>query len=206
MSLGLSLIWLVFGWWHGVDSPGDKAHYQEFEIAVTSARITIGGTTNVNRFNCSMSLRNSGDTLNITSEFRSDTLKFAGLFLKFPISQFDCGLQVMNQDFQEFLKADEYPELLMAIDQMVINRNASLMEKVSVKSRIYINLCGKNKEYDIANAYVMELPHEEIKLACQETVRFTDFDLMPPTKFFGTIKVADELSILLDIDMHVRPI
>lgn len=192
---------MLSGFWE----PQQKEE-QEFLISVSTAEVTISGKTNVNRFVCSMQLDHPGDTLIISSAYAADTLQFSGLFLKFPIEAFDCGLKVMNHDFQEFLKADVYPELLLSINQMVIQRKQSMMEKVSVESNVNISLCGQKRRYDIAQGYIMELPDNITNLACSEVLRFTDFAMVPPTKFFGTIKVEDELSISLDIKLKIDPV
>jgi hypothetical protein len=175
----------------------------EFEVSLASAEVTISGNTNVNRFVCALSLDSPMDTLLIETDFNSDTLQFSGMFLKFPIEAFQCKIKLMNRDFQSFLMSDVYPELLMSIEQMIINRGKSVMEKVSVKSRVSINLCGTNRKYEIRQGYVMERPDGTTQLVCNEVVRFTEFGLTPPSKFFGTINVEDELEITLDLTLRI---
>ena len=177
-----------------------------FLVTVQATNVTITGTTNVNRFVCGLERNGLNQSMQVRSIYESDTLRFDGLRLNFPIVEFDCGLAVMNHDFQEFLMGDTYPEMYIDIDHMVIMREGSLMEKVSVTTEIGIQLCGREKNYTLPRGYVMELPENTIRLVSQEQLRFTDFGMIPPTKFFGTIKVFDELDIAFEVELKVEAI
>jgi hypothetical protein len=189
-----------------VSSNGGGAKPYNFLVTVNSTVVTIAGTTNVNRFVCDLERESVNHSLQVMSVYENDTLRFEGLRLAFPINEFDCGIAMMNHDFQEFLREDVYPEMSIEIDHMVIKREGSLMEKVSVVSKIEIQLCGRQQTYTLPKGYVMELPENKVKLVSEDYVRFTDFGLIPPTKFFGTVKVHDELEVGFEIAMEVEAV
>ena len=199
MLKGLLLFFLLIP-----DNGGTRPY--NFLITVNSTLVTITGKTNVNRFVCDLEREGLKQSMQVMSTYEDDTLRFDGLRLAFPIKEFDCGLEVLNSDFYDFLMGDVYPEMFIDIDHMVIKREGSLMEKVSVVSEVGIQLCGKEKNYTLPKGYVMELPENTIKLVSEENVRFTDFGMIPPTKFFGTIKVYDELEIAFEVDLKVEAV
>jgi hypothetical protein len=175
-----------------------------FLVTVNSTIVTIKGTTNINRFSCDLQEENVNHSLQVKSTYANDTLRFDGLKLAFPIDEFDCGMALMNHDFQEFLRQDIYPEMSIEIDHMVIRRQGSFMEKVSVVSEVGIQLCGKEQNYTLPRGYVIELAENQIKLVSEDYVRFTDFGLIPPTKFLGTVRVSNELEVAFEISMEIE--
>jgi hypothetical protein len=171
---------------------------QQISMKLVSSKAYIVGTTNVNRFHCDLET-SINSQLEVMTTSNGDTLNFDGLTLVFPIAQFDCGMVLMTQDFRSFLQADQFPELIIDIQHMVINRSESLMEKVSIVADVSIQLSGQLKSHQIRRGYVMEMPDDEIRFVGEDYVRFTDFGLIPPTKFFGTVRVQDELEIAFDV-------
>jgi hypothetical protein len=192
---------LLFSWLGVLSHGGEPTQYL---VTISSTAVTISGNTNINRFVCDLERQEVRDSLQIISYYEADTLSFEGLRLSFPINEFDCGMAVINHDFQDFLMEEIYPEMYIDIGHMVIKREGSIMGKVSVVSEVGIELCGKEKSFVLPRGYVIELPENEIKLVSEENVRFTDFGLLPPTRLFGSIKVLDELSIAIEIALQVE--
>ncbi|MEQ9217401.1 MAG: hypothetical protein RLO17_05120 [Cyclobacteriaceae bacterium] len=176
------------------------------EVEVLSSTLIIHGKTNVNKFDCELDQRVDTETLRVTSEVTDLKLDFDGLVLKFDISQFDCGHEIMNKDFRSILKSEKHPFLFLKINEIYINEETSLMEKLDVKSFVTISLAGVERTKMIEEATVINHDDQIVTFKGSKVLQMTDFKIEPPTKFLGLVSVENALEVSFEIKMRTTPI
>lgn len=175
----------------------------EHLVEVHSSRFLIQGETNVNRFECALFQDVSDQALKVQSVWGNYNLRFDGLQFRYPVEKFDCNLDAMNEDMQELLKSDEYPYLYLEIHDIHIDRSNTEIERLKVAARITINLAGVSRQFVITDGVVINRSEEELTFLGKKTLKMTDFNIEPPTKFFGMVTVTDELKVEFEINMQV---
>lgn len=108
-----------------------------------------------------------------------------------PVKDFRCDNKIAFRDFLTLLKADEYPDLTIAIPWKVIEQ---LRHRNSVRLRdITINIAGVSKEYDIV--CTAENAGPDKILAGTIRIDLSDLDITPPVKYFGMVKIKEEVIV-----------
>ncbi len=176
------------------------------QVEILSSSLVIHGKTNVNNFDCELIQQLGEETLQVTSENSDFKLDFDGLVLKFDIKQFDCGHEIMNKDFRSILKSDKHPFLFLKINEIYINEETSLMEKLDVRSFVTISLAGVERTKMIEKATVINHDDHLVTFKGSKVLQMTDFRIDPPTKFLGLVSVENELEVTFEIKMRTIPI
>ncbi|MBV6641773.1 MAG: hypothetical protein KI791_13710 [Cyclobacteriaceae bacterium] len=176
------------------------------KVEVLSSKLIIHGKTNVNKFDCELVQLMDTETLRVTSEVTDFKLDFDGLVLKFGISQFDCGHEIMNKDFRSILKSEKHPFLFLKINEIYIKEETSLMEKLDVSSFVTISLAGVEQTKMIEKATVINHDDQLVTFKGSRVLQMTDFKIEPPTKFLGLVSVENELEVSFEIRMKTVPI
>lgn len=115
--------------------------------------------------------------------------------LKIPVTNFDCGSNIINDDFYKVLKKDQYPYIniqFIALEHWTGN--------TEVGGTVYITLAGVTKPFIVR--YLMTSTHQLLLLKGKQKICFSDFNLSPPEKMFGMIKVQDNLEVEFDLALH----
>lgn len=150
--------------------------------------INIFGKTNVNSFKFyfnstyeSPSKENDSSSIAAIQNSR----------LNIPVRKLHTDNRYMYADFLTLLKEPQYPEISIAIDESSVNiedLDARIMSSV-----VYITIAGVTRHYRIQCR--SNESAEGILLEGNVEIKLTDFNLQPPTKMFGLVKVKDEINI-----------
>ncbi|MEO9211025.1 MAG: hypothetical protein ABI208_08000 [Ginsengibacter sp.] len=159
-------------------------------ILVENGSLRVGGSTNVNKFNCDISNYNNHDTI-----FLNKTN--AGIQLKgnvnLEINTFDCHLLIMTNDLRKTLKAKEFPYLKITFLSFNKYPNFKLPCDI-VTGWVEIQLAGATKRFEVSYKFSMG-SDKIIRLIGNQNVNFSDFNLVPPRKLGGMIRTDDLLKI-----------
>lgn len=177
-----------------------KKHLVEIE----SSTFTIQGKTNVNTFECELFQNESERALNVQSQWTAYQLSFEGLRLRYEVQKFDCSIPAMNSDMQDLLKSSEYPYLFLEIHNIQVDRSNREIERLKVSAEVTIMLAGVYQKYQIPDGVVINRSEEKLTFRGKKTLKMTDFNIEPPTKFFGMVTVTDELKVEFEINMKVE--
>ncbi|MDH5610387.1 MAG: hypothetical protein OEY56_12995 [Cyclobacteriaceae bacterium] len=183
-----------------------QAQQYSFRVVIPSSSVIIAGSTTINEFECELIAYSANNPVMVKSIFQKDQILFKGLELAYPVDGFDCGVPLMNHDFQHFLTSTDHPYILLELKKIIINREHSQMEKVSVESEVTISLSGRKRDHVIRNGFVINQSDTQMVLTGYDNIRFSDFQLTPPSRFFGTVTVSDDLTIRFEIEMRVQKI
>jgi len=174
------------------------------EVTVTSSQFTIEGSTNVNKFNCSLEEHIPSDTLEIRSTWNNSRITFENLILSYPVKDFDCGIAAMNQDMQSLMKSEDYPTMSLHIEDIDLKDKQEAIETLYVTSKVKLTIANVTREVSIKDGIVTN--HSESSLTFSGTVdiNMKDFQMEPPVKFWGMVQVNEKLTVRFAVRMEVK--
>lgn len=158
--------------------------------------LRIGGSTNVNKFTCSVRGYAEPDTLTLSGN-TDRPVSMTGC-ISLPVSSIDCFNRMMNNDLQKTLNAKQHPSLninFLSLRQYPYLKRTP--EKIS--GTVYIELAGATKKFDIH--YRVWIDEQQlIHLVGNQQIRFSDFSLTPPRRVGGAVRANDQL----DVEFHIQ--
>jgi hypothetical protein len=155
--------------------------------------IKIEGSTNVNHFFFEQIFNKKKEL--IENRDRSGEI----LKLKIPVHDFNPSNPMMYSDFLELIKASEYPYIDITIFFEKINLPAGPPETVVPK--IKIGLAGESRTYQIPGQ-IQDCRKDSLHLNGKVSISLKDFNLKPPTKFMGMVKVNNEVFINFGLTLN----
>jgi hypothetical protein len=152
--------------------------------------IQISATTNLNNFKLTNSLSsiNLQDSINKITINRNSPI----IELQIPVKNFRTNNPLIYKDFMKLLKAESYPFIIIGINHQTLD---NILEK-SLKRhfKLEITLTGITQEYSVA--YETSRCYDEyIFIQGLKNIKLSDFNLEPPEKLKGLIKVNNNLLI-----------
>lgn len=172
-------------------------------VKITSSSITIHGETNINQFKCRLNQPALNDSILVKNIWSNSKLDFEGLKLIYEVKSFKCGIPGMNSDFQELLKAEEQLYLLLQLNSITLLPDNDAFEELSVTAEVEINIAGVEKEVQIIESIVQNHSSAHMTLKGRERLLMSEFNIEPPTKFLGMVKVTDSIEVEFEISMEV---
>lgn len=157
------------------------------------SRLTITGDTNIKDFTCVFDTSCLDEQEEVRYTRSGSSLKFENTILRLESSGFDCGNKAINKDFHQLIKSSQYPEILLELKEVNIQRPDLAL------ATVLISIAGKEKEYQLP-VELSEPNAQAIKGALDLDIK--DFDLSPPKKLFGLIVVKDDIKI--NFDLRIR--
>ncbi len=150
------------------------------------SHIEIHGSSNVNQFqliNHNPKIIRLPGGVEVKQRYQS---------IEVPINQFKGSNKRMRNDFLEMVNASKYPFIIMAIEPRSLaecRKNKGLSDFETI-----ITIAG------VSNSYVVPCGIDTCKssgyvLKGNLVVKLTDFGIDPPQKFFGLVKVDNEVLI-----------
>ena len=175
-------------------------NYNTFNVKIhKQSSIDIEGTSNVNSF----VFQQQGPFIQnpIQVSFADNPKKELVKPVSIPIEvkNFDCDNKLMKSDFFNTLNIEKYPILTITVTNVELPSNFNLTaNSTSVGNvRVLINLAGSKSEYKIP--FFTTSKGDKIIIFGEKNVNFTDFNLTPPSKLFGAIKVHNNLLIKVNL-------
>lgn len=152
------------------------------------SELVIGGATNVNDFHCDAEISVGEDKI-CETVLSFGKVSWSGI-IRVSACDFDCANKIMTNDFQNTILADHYPFIIMEfIDLFEKDKMGSVL-----KGQAVVTLAGTARKIDIS-CRKEEMEDGTMKLTGSQTFLFTGFGLEPPRKFFGAIKVNNEVTV-----------
>lgn len=152
---------------------GFTPNEKEF-VLLSTKTFSVKGSTSVGKFDCDYKL-STKDTLFLNQK--------NGISYKLPVKEFGCGNFLLNRDFRKTLKEKEHPWVHITLSDVKKTAN-------SYQYTLELILAGKKKTFSN-----LTLDPEKNGLKGSIDLKFSDFDLKPPSKLGGAIKVKEEVNI-----------
>jgi hypothetical protein len=161
------------------------------KINTQSSYVEIHGSTNVNDFNCSYNASLPENEFAIKLIKKGDVMEVhhEALFLK--VVDFECPHSQMTDDLHDLLEYGDYPFIIFQLKK-ITNKNTA---------HIMIEMAGEKQHYKVK----IENTLHKNKLTCSAKMLLciTDFGLEPPEKFFGMVKVNENIEVEFKIDLNI---
>ncbi len=109
-----------------------------------------------------------------------------------PVDKFSAQNHMMLKDFLKLVKADEFPCIKIQVQLKDLNNKTIRHKCDSLVSQI--TMAGNSQEYTIPCKYIF-CDSSKVLIQGIFKVKLSDFNLEPPTKALGVIKVDDEVFI-----------
>ncbi|MCA6073794.1 hypothetical protein [Fulvivirga sedimenti] len=156
-----------------------------------ASSLNIHGKTNINKFLCAQCETLDKDTVEITMTNEDKVVHLTNASLKIRVKDFDCGINQMTREFRELLQADDHPYLRMILETIEPIGDGKFIANIAIV------LAGVKSGYRIP----VEVHDDERTLICsgKSQVSFVDFNLEPPVKFMGMVKVNEMLDISFNL-------
>ena len=164
--------------------------------------ISIQGSSNINNFklvNQSPDLENFNIGDLVKNSVRSDTFER----IRIDVREFICRNQLLCQDFQNMLNAPEYPFIDISIKRQDFPGNYETGKIFNLKTKI--SIAGVTRNY-IIPCRIDSFNNSAFELTGSKRISLTDFNLNPPKKVFGAIKVRNDVFINFAIRFPVNNI
>lgn len=159
--------------------------------AVCRNYLNITGNTNINRFEFRLDFPSHKifpvDDAHVISEQNRDTYE-----IPLPVKHFEANNQLIYHDFLELVKANLYPLIIIGIGYEQLQDFLD-GEDYTVQN-IKITLAGVTREYPVSFV-VDSCAGDLIYISGYKNIKLTDFNIEPPEKFQGLVKVKDDLLI-----------
>lgn len=173
-------------------------------IVQPNSQLIIDGKTNINNFQCAIIHYTGKDTLELREGGNYPKPIFTQGFVGLEAARFDCGMQVMTNDFWRTIKYKEYP--LVGVEFISFERLPRLDKRNDLfRGRMQIALAGTKKAFDV-DCRIETDKSGLIHLKGSHQFTFSDFELVPPTRMMGLVKVEDMLKVnfhlVLKLDMN----
>jgi len=150
--------------------------------------LVINGKSNVNTFTCSYNSKKLNDTLMIQYRRKGNQYFFDNANIELNNREFDCGGKAINRDFHKLLKTKDQPSIKMRLIKVDFFEN-----KDSIHANIEYEINNISKRYLVPIKYSKKL--NQIHISGQKKLNIKDFDLKPPKKLLGIIKVKENISV-----------
>ncbi len=164
-------------------------------IVQKTSTLSIEGYTNVNKFSCSVNEYTEPDTItcfNPLSPNDPQGIPLKGA-LRILIDEFDCHNRIMTGEFKKTLKYKQYPQLKVCfvnLEKMPFAANTS----GTIKGKVDIELAGVARRFEI-DYTACKTEASGLQLIGTHAFRFSDFQMQPPRKMGGIIRVNDALNV-----------
>jgi hypothetical protein len=179
--------------WDG-DSPQNTNSIPSVKwIVEKTSTLRVEGESNLNKFKCDIEGYYQRDTIVCFDNGQVNKPVQLRGSLKIDIFKFDCHNKLITSDLRKTLKAEEHPKLVirfLSLERVpVFNGNTDI-----IKGLVSVQLAGTSKTFEILYSFIKP-GSSTIILNGGSTFMFSDFNLKPPSKVGGFIKIKNEFDV-----------
>jgi hypothetical protein len=179
----------------------DNTAYRMKWVILKDCTVKVNGSTNVNKFSCSISGYPNADTLLCYAGSKEANPVMMQGRLTLPVTGFDCLNAMMTSDLRKTLKAKDFPSL--RIHFISLEKYPSLTAaQEAITGVVGVELAGVVKKIEVR--YIISTDNQGIvHLLGSQSIHFSDFGLTPPRKLGGMIRANDQLEVEFRINFRV---
>lgn len=184
---------LAFTFLLSIVNPSQTRESYKFTV-LSASSLAINGSSNVNKFNCRLD-KNIGIKELVVNSSASGKVDLKGR-LKVKVNDIDCRRRMMNRDFRRTLKSEQYPDLVISFQSF--DKNPFNASSAAIKGRVIIELAGVKKDF-VIDMQVKKTGSDTFQIKGNRLFQFIDFNLTPPDKLGGLIKVKDAFDVSFEL-------
>ena len=166
----------------------NQAKSQQVYSLIPGLEVKVAGTSTIHDWEM-VSSTATGEA-NLDSK-NNGTVNFSSLFVSIPVKSLKSGKSQMDVNAYKALRADKYPEIQFTLTDV---------EKIT-RSKIIVNgrltIAGTGRRISIEGNY--NPGGDSIQFSGTRSIKFSEFNIDPPTAIFGTIKTGDDLQLSFNV-------
>lgn len=163
--------------------------------------VKVNGSSNVNKFSCGIPDYPDPDTLTCYKSGTNDMPVTLSGRMSLPVLSFDCQNSMMTSDLRKTLKSKEFPRLVISF--LSLGKYPELKaNQENIVGTVNIELAGVSKKISIYYKISMD-DQKIIHLTGSQSIRFSDFNLVPPRKLGGMIRTNDKLEVTFHMNFRM---
>lgn len=157
----------------------------------TDSYIVIHGASNVEGFKCLLQSLERCDTLLVSGKPNGYDLNGR---VHVDVARFKCDNRLMTKEFRSTLQYEEYPFISMDFAPGFI----ACEKPTTFIIDVTLHMVGNHQTY----AVEMKASKDEqgrLHLSSTQPIKFSHFELKPPSKLAGLVKVRDDLDVEVNL-------
>ena len=160
-------------------------------LALSSAsKIWFDGTSNVKSFSCAAKKLD----LDIAADADATPAKIVKTAsLSIPVKQIDCKNGKMNDHMRDALKAEKNPNITWKLSSYRVDGTAVVINGT-------LTIAGRENPIELKGTGAAT--NGTITLKGTKVLKMTEFGVKPPSLMFGTMKVADPVTVSFDLVLN----
>lgn len=159
--------------------------------------LTIDGTaTMVGKWTCGGNAKVEAEPPQMAESIPGLDTKTQTVMVSALVPAIECGDAKMNEHLRRALKMNDFPQIRYRANHYVVVDNGSV-----VQSSGELTIAGVTKPVDLG-ARLIALPGGETRVVGELAVNMLDYDVKPPSLFFGVLKVDN--TVLVRFNTVVR--
>ena len=199
--------WLlvVLGVFGMIGVPTASAQTQHKRLTVhPKSQFWIQGKATTHSFTCQVETVNGTAQLRVPQNSIPKEAKDeqTTVVVDVPVRSFDCGNRMMTKDLKETLKMEEHPNIHFELIDARVGAPVDTSEQWRpVEVLGALTVAGKKRVTNLS-ALGRAIDENRFRIRGCHPLRMTDFNIEPPTKAFGLIKVKDRIEVQFDLLAH----
>lgn len=169
-----------------------KAPGMQFWVVEKNSSLVIEGSSSISQFKCNVLQYLNQDTLVSFNDDKAKRLVFQSSVMTVDVSQFDCHHKFITSDLRKTLKFQQYPT--MKIHFISMEDPVSGIPGKAVKGVVDIELAGVVRRMEMVYSAKCQ-GGKFIQLTGSRNMHFSDFNLTPPKKMAGLIKINEDIKV-----------
>jgi len=164
------------------------------------SKVSIDGITNVKDFTCSSGKLLSGRPTMSFSKDSGSTINFKDAVFNFDVRSLNCGNSGMNRDMKHSLKADQYPDISVKLQNAQFAHGSSFTFSgwTDLEINVSIKLAGVERNA-LIKVEGKQTGINQYHFIGEYPLLMSDFGIKPPTALFGMIKVRNDVEVKFDL-------
>jgi hypothetical protein len=120
--------------------------------------------------------------------------------LQIPVRDFQSDNQQIYRDFLRITKAEQYPNITIGISLDDLHQLFSMPTSIAIP--VDITMAGVQKTYQV-RCTVTHCKELCLNVSGTRKMKLTDFNISPPEKLFGMIRVNNEINVIFGFVISV---
>ena len=171
-------------------------------IISSESKLRFEGTSTLHGYKC-VAKEITGSFIMKEMISDSTTIRFSNaaiaVILQIPVLSIDSGKGKMDKKMRKLLKADDHPEIIFELTSLELTASPEAgKDQVQLKTMGNVKVAGVEKTIALEVIGNLEA-NGTIRFTGSKKLLMTDFNIKPPTMFFGMLKTGNEITVYFEI-------
>ena len=165
-----------------------QTHAQVTYQLHANPELKVSGTSTIHDWDM---ISNSASGMAKVVVENGELMNINSLKVVMPVRSLKSGKGAMDTNAYKALKADKFPEIIFEL------MDVKQIEWQQVRVKGNLSISGTTREAVLEGRY--QIADDKILFSGERTIKFSEFNIDPPTAVFGTIRTGDDLTLSFNI-------